>query len=176
MSSGDAVLPGEIGAAWLPSSEFPHMPARYHAMGRRYKVPPILLVVHSGARAAGVAEYIARPDLERKVSAHFSWSSKHQGFAQQVGLDRQAWHAGGSKWRGKGGVNALSVGVELPGPWDMERGPDQRQEWDRLMMWLVQACPSLEFWARHSDIKRGKLDPGPGWDAGWMSGVGLAES
>lgn len=185
-----ALLPGYF---WLP--------CYWAEAGKPFKGPPTLLVVHSGSVAPWVAEYMTNPlgvqgqpgavkvgnRWLRQVAAHFCWYSGREskvrrglvlppykdGFVQQVSLRRQAWHAGGSRCRGRGAVNSRSIGVELPGPASGPRNPRQRSRFRRLVSDLQAALPSLRHWTRHSDVDRGKRDPGPGFTAEWMDGLGM---
>ena len=172
-------------------------PAYWKGAAGPLRRPPDLLVIHSGQSAPGVARYLADPRCEkpkpgeissdgkrapgrrlcadgkwrRTVSAHFSWTDGR--FYQQEMLTHQAWHAGGSRWRGMGAVNSRSIGIELPGPWDQARPAGQIIVLRMLVESLVEAVPSLRWWVRHSDIDSGKRDPGPGLADDWADGMGL---
>jgi hypothetical protein len=84
-------------------------------------------------------------------------------FVQLVSLQRRAYHAGreGNDW----------IGIALSGPWSQDpRAEHEREAFHRLVWTLVDAFDgTLEWWCKHSDITRGKRDPGPGFDAGaWI--------
>lgn len=159
-------------AIWLPSLPRITSPCP----GPPLKRPVSLIVLHSGALAPGVAEYLARPDT-RGLSAHFAWSTRYAGFAQMVPLDREAMHAGCGKredcrhfeaGRCKGGfegkrVNGCSFGIELPGPWRRKRDGDQHDKLVALIGELVQLA-SIEAIVAHSAICKDRKDPGPGLD------------
>jgi len=163
-------MPGAIGEPWLPG--VPRLQARWH--GGALPHPPDLLVVHSGALGDNPAAYLAHASDGRKVSAHISATSRDGDFVQQLPLDAVGWHAGGSICQGLGGVNARSVGIELPA----HEGPHLMGQYRELMQLLVQCCPSLEHWTCHRWIRRGKTDP-VCWDDRRvrlaMDGVGLGE-
>ena len=151
---------------------YPYLAARWP--GSPFAAPPTALVIHSGAIADNVAEYLHR--CQRKVSAHFSWSGERDAFVQQVDLDREAWHAGGSTIAGQR-ANGCSIGIELPGPWLQDPRPqEQLDAFQALIGELCTALPSLQYWTRHSDINAGKKDPGPGFnqdfvDVLWLAGL-----
>lgn len=157
---------------WLPSlprllSPCPGPPLRR---------PVSLIVLHSGDRAPGVAEYLAKPDT-RGRSAHFAWSTRYAGLVQMVALDHEAMHAGCGKrddcrhfgaGRCRGGfegrrVNGCSWGIELPGPWNTKRDEDQHEKLVALIGELVQLA-SIEAIVAHSAICKDRHDPGPGLD------------
>lgn len=154
--------------------DYPWMPARYSAAGDLFTVAPDLIVIHSGSIGRGVAEYLARCPDGRRVSAHVCWSTEHNGYVQQVEMDRQAWHAGGSRYQGRGGVNTRSFGIELPGPAAAKVRSDHEQGQTRILVArLVEEFPSLRYVTRHSDIDPRKRDPGPGFLWSWLDGIGL---
>ena len=97
-----------------------------------------------------------------KVSAHFL--VRRDGEAVQfVPVTRRAWHAGASSWRGRGGCNDFSIGIELEGS---DSGPFEDAQYARLaelVRALRQTLPVRDI-AAHSDIAPGrKTDPGPGF-------------
>ena len=49
---------------------------------------------------------------DAKVSAHVT-IERDGSISQQVGFERRAWHAGRSRYRGKGDVNGFAFGIEL---------------------------------------------------------------
>lgn len=141
-----AILSGRVpGLDWLPA-RFP---------GSARSSPPDLLVIHSAAIGDDPAGYLSRCPDGRQVSAHISARSRDGGFVQQVLLNRLAWHAGGSVFQGRGGVNARSVGVELPA----HEGALLADAWAALLAVLLPACPSLHFWTCHRWIRASKSDP-----------------
>jgi len=74
-----------------------------------------LLVLHYTGMRSG-AEALARlRDPGAKVSAH--WLIEEDGRVfRLVPEDRRAWHAGVSRWQGRGDVNGRSIGVEIVNP------------------------------------------------------------
>lgn len=74
-----------------------------------------LLVLHYTGMPTG-AEALARlRDPTAKVSAH--WLVEEDGRVfRLVPEDRRAWHAGVSRWQGRGDVNGRSIGVEIVNP------------------------------------------------------------
>jgi N-acetyl-anhydromuramyl-L-alanine amidase AmpD len=147
--------------------------ARWADYGKPFKESPVLVVIHSGATAPGVAEYLNRVPDGRKVSAHFSWSSRRGLFVQQVELGRESWHAGGTTWLGRR-TNSVSISVELPGPWRTNpRSPRERELLRELLRALCPALPSLRWVVGHEHLSSAKRDPGPGVGSDWFEGLGL---
>jgi N-acetyl-anhydromuramyl-L-alanine amidase AmpD len=151
---------------WLPGVV--RLPDDEYLAGRlrRLDAPPRGIVIHSAARGAGPAEYLADEGDGRDLSCHLAWSARHGGIVQMVPLDRRAQHAGraGNDW----------LGVELPGPWDQIPRPDaQREELRRVLLIAVVVLPWLAYWCRHSEIDQTRRDPGPGFHNGWLDGLGL---
>lgn len=72
---------------------------------------------------------------ECKVSAHFTIERDGE-VIQQVPLDRKAFHAGVSKWKGISGLNSCSIGIELVGPGKMDANGKA---------WFGQACDPREI-------------------------------
>ncbi len=150
---------------WLPGYE--QMPGRYVLAGGEYVDPPDTLVIHSGAVGANVAEYLARPDLDRQVSCHFSWAGKQDQLVQQVLLTHRAWHCSG--------LNGRSIGVELSGPWHQNPRADLERDLFRRLVADLQlyTVGALRFWVRHSEWSDRKKDPGPGVGDDWLDGFSL---
>ncbi len=96
---------------------------------------PRWLVMHFTAGGfEGAVETLCSPSA--KVSAHFVIDEDGR-VVQLVPLDRVAWHAGPSEWRGDRQMNTHSIGIELanygelagrPGAWRFGRRavPDER--------------------------------------------------
>ncbi len=114
-----------------------------------------------------------------RVSAHYVLAEDGTLY-RLVPEDRVAWHAGRSQWRGREGLNATSIGVEI-----VNLHGDRHDYPDAQIAALIELC--REIIARHpaivprnvvghSDIApRRKIDPGlrfP-WAALAASGVGL---
>lgn len=159
-----AQIPDRLpGYAWLP--------AKHAESSKMFVAPPVLVVIHSGSNSPGVAEYMATVPDGRMVSAHFSWSAKRSSLVQQVSLRREAWHAGGSAWTGQR-ANALSIGIELPGPWKSNPRSEREQLQIRtLLANLKLAIPALRWLTGHQFIAN-KTDPGPGVTPAWFEGLG----
>lgn len=153
-------------------SFWPELKCKYH--GGRLPVAPWLLVVHSGAKAANVAEFfhtqgsITKPGRQPVlVSAHVNWSATHNAFTQGVALDTVAYHCGGSLFNGKGRLNYCSIGIELPGPAAAKHRADAVLDATyATIIKLLELCPELNVAVRHSDIDPRKADPGPGFQWG----------
>lgn len=145
------VLPGRI---WMPDPDH----------SRQARVPDGV-VIHSGDKRDRVAE--SSIEDGRDVSYHFAHSRKHGKIVQLVSLHRRAWHAGpeGNDW----------IGIGLAGPATLDPRPDdERADFVRLIAELQAAFKrALRYWCRHSDITKGKRDPGPGFTAAWMEGSEL---
>ena len=97
-----------------------------------------------------------------RVSAHFL-IRRDGALLQFVPLDRRAWHAGASRWRGRERCNDFSVGIELEGIDDGEFEAPQYAALGSLLRKLQTLLPLRDF-AAHSDVAPGrKTDPGSGF-------------
>ena len=125
------------------------------------KHKPTGIILHSGDRFEGVAEYAEKEPDGRKISYHFAWSEKHQCFVQMVGLHNRAWHAG-PQWN-------HAIGIALSGPWS--QNPRRDLEMCDLIALLQEVRRAIgygiKFLTRHSSVCKSKKDPGPGIDE-WM--------
>lgn len=98
-----------------------------------------------------------------RVSAHFLVRRDGE-LVQFVPVGRRAWHAGESRWRGRGRCNDFSVGVELEGTEEDPFTPLQYERLEALVRRLCRRWP-LRAVAAHSDVAPGrKRDPGAGFD------------
>ena len=98
-----------------------------------------------------------------RVSSHFL-IRRDGALLQFVPLQRRAWHAGVSRWRGRGRCNDYSVGIELEGTDDGEFAAAQYGCVLKLLRKLQAVLPLREV-AGHSDIAPGrKSDPGTRFD------------
>jgi AmpD protein len=98
-----------------------------------------------------------------EVSAHFL-VRRDGGLVQFVGVDRRAWHAGRSCWRGRDNCNDHSVGIELEGLEGETFEPAQYRCLAGLVRDLAQVWPIREV-VGHQHVAPGrKLDPGEGFD------------
>jgi len=106
-----------------------------------------------------------------KVSAHFLVRRDGE-VVQFVPVERRAWHAGDSSWRGRSRCNDFSVGIELEGAEDDAFTDLQYQALSNLVRDLRATLPLRDI-AAHSDIAPGrKTDPGARFDwARFLSGL-----
>ena len=94
-----------------------------------------------------------------RVSSHFL-IRRDGALIQFVPVEKRAWHAGASRWRGRERCNDFSVGVELEGTDDSAFARAQYSRLGQLIRELRQALPVRDI-AAHSDIAPGrKSDPG----------------
>jgi AmpD protein len=94
-----------------------------------------------------------------RVSAHFLIRRDGE-LVQFVPVERRAWHAGVSSWRGRSRCNDFSVGIELEGT---EEAPFEDAQYEALVGLLKRLA--LREVAAHSDIAPGrKTDPGAHFD------------
>ena len=94
-----------------------------------------------------------------RVSSHFLIRRDGE-LIQFVPVEKRAWHAGVSSWRGRERCNDFSVGVELEGTDDSAFAPPQYEILFSLIKSLRTTLPLREF-AAHSDVAPGrKTDPG----------------
>ena len=98
-----------------------------------------------------------------KVSSHFLIRRDGE-VVQFVPVERRAWHAGASAWRGRSSCNDFSVGIELEGADDAPFEDAQYRELAALIARLAASVP-LQAIAAHSEIAPGrKTDPGARFD------------
>ena len=98
-----------------------------------------------------------------RVSAHFLLRRTGE-LVQFVSCDDRAWHAGSSTWRGRGGCNDYSVGIELEG---LAGGDFEDAQYDGLSVVVrdLAARYPIRDIAGHEHVAPGrKDDPGPGFD------------
>ncbi|MBA3773495.1 MAG: 1,6-anhydro-N-acetylmuramyl-L-alanine amidase AmpD [Ramlibacter sp.] len=97
------------------------------------------------------------------VSAHF-YIRRNGELWQFVSCDDRAWHAGDSRYRGRGNCNDDSVGIELEG---LEGGPFELAQYEALAglcAAIAQRYP-VQYIAGHEHIAPGrKRDPGEAFD------------
>ena len=98
-----------------------------------------------------------------RVSSHFL-IRRDSELIQFVPLQRRAWHAGVSRWRGRERCNDYSVGIELEGTDEGEFTVAQYECLSTLFRKLRNVLPLRQV-AGHSDIAPGrKSDPGARFD------------
>lgn len=112
-----------------------------------------------------------------QVSAHFLLRRDGR-LLQFVDVQRRAWHAGRSCWRGLDNRNDDSVGIELEGLEGRPFTAAQYRVAARLLHALARRWPLREV-VGHEHIAPGrKGDPGPGWHwkrlAHRLQGSGIA--
>lgn len=86
---------------------------------------------------------------------------------QYVPLNRRAWHAGSSSFRGQACCNDFSIGVELEGTDDQPYTEAQYKTLSRTTREIMARYPTItsERITGHSAIAPGrKTDPGPSFD------------
>jgi AmpD protein len=104
-----------------------------------------------------------REIAQLRVSSHFLIRRDGE-LLQFVPVERRAWHAGVSSWRGRERCNDCSIGVELEGS---DAGAFEAAQYRRLVALIgaLRGALPLRELAAHSDIAPGrKTDPGPGFD------------
>jgi len=107
------------------------------------------------------------PDLAElaglRVSAHF-FVRRDGTVLQFVGCDDRAWHAGVSRWRGRGVCNDFSIGIEIEGDDKTPFADAQYATLNNLLAAIKRAYPVAAV-TSHSEIAAGrKIDPGPTFD------------
>jgi len=75
-------------------------------------ITPRFLIIHytAGSSAAGTISWFQSP--ASKVSAHLV-IARDGAITQMVPFNREAWHAGQSRWGSLSGLNRHSIGIEL---------------------------------------------------------------
>lgn len=78
-------------------------------------IRPSLLVIHFTAsqRAAGSISWLCNPAAKASAQIVIDVDGT---VTQLMPLNRVAWHAGLSKWKGKSGCNSFSIGIEMANP------------------------------------------------------------
>ena len=100
-----------------------------------------------------------------RVSSHYL-IRRDGSLVQYVPMEKRAWHAGVSSWKGRERCNDFSIGVELEGADDVPFADAQYAALNDLLRSLSARYRTLDI-AGHSDIAPGrKTDPGPcfEWD------------
>ncbi|MBN8531551.1 MAG: N-acetylmuramoyl-L-alanine amidase [Alphaproteobacteria bacterium] len=139
-----------------------------------------MLVLHYTGMATA-EEAIARLcDPAAKVSAHYLIKESGEILAL-VPEEKRAWHAGKSYWRGKEGLNANSIGIEIVNPGHEFGYRDFKEaQYEALIPLCREILKRHAIPARnvvgHSDIAPDrKEDPGEkfDWERLAMEGIGL---
>jgi AmpD protein len=101
--------------------------------------------------------------FELRVSSHFLVRRDGE-LVQFVPVERRAWHAGVSSWRGRSRCNDFSLGIELEGAEDDFFTDPQYEALTALVRRLRSTYPIRDV-AAHSDVAPGrKTDPGARFD------------
>ncbi|WP_444902048.1 1,6-anhydro-N-acetylmuramyl-L-alanine amidase AmpD [Microbulbifer sp. SSSA007] len=170
----------QVESGWLSGARRVPSP---HCNSRPDDCPVDLLVVHSISLPPGQyggpyidAFFLGQLDIDAhpyfaeiaalQVSAHIL-IDRDGIVTQYVPLDRRAWHAGKSEFKGRTNCNDFSIGIELEGL-DTDIYTDaQYHALAEVSAAIMLAYPAIgvDRIASHSDIAPGrKLDPGPGFD------------
>jgi len=137
---GISLPPGQFGGPWIDALFTNTLPADAH-------------------------EYFAGIRSLR-VSSH-ALIRRNGEVVQYVDLNRRAWHAGQSQWRGRANCNDYSIGIELEGTDATAYETAQYVVLARLIAACCRAYPTLDPGqvAGHSDVAPGrKTDPGIAFD------------
>ena len=98
-----------------------------------------------------------------RVSSHFLVRRDGE-LIQFVPVERRAWHAGASSWRGRSRCNDFSIGIELEGTEEDVFTEAQYRALAVLLKDLQKKLPIRDV-AAHSDVAPGrKTDPGARFD------------
>jgi len=98
-----------------------------------------------------------------KVSSHYLIRRDGQR-VQFVPVEKRAWHAGASSWRGRERCNDFSIGIELEGAEEDVFSDAQYEALAALLRELQSRLPLRDI-AAHSDVAPGrKTDPGARFD------------
>jgi AmpD protein len=98
-----------------------------------------------------------------KVSSHYLIRRDGE-LVRFVPVEKRAWHAGASSWRGRSRCNDFSVGIELEGTEEDAFSDSQYEALTALVRQLQSRLPLRDI-AAHSDVAPGrKTDPGARFD------------
>jgi AmpD protein len=98
-----------------------------------------------------------------KVSSHYLIRRDGER-VRFVPVEKRAWHAGASSWRGRSRCNDFSVGIELEGTEEDAFSDPQYGALTALVRELQSKLPLRDI-AAHSDVAPGrKSDPGVRFD------------
>ena len=162
------------GCIWSPSSHFDERPFRQDIE---------LIVLHcislpEGQFGRGYPEQLFLGTLEiedepsfsdlegLRVAPHF-YVDREGVITQFVALDKRAWHAGISSWRGRPNCNDFSIGIELEGSVGVIFEEAQYKSLKNLTsaLFLKYERLSLESVVGHNEIASDrKEDPGEHFD------------
>lgn len=140
-----------------------------------------ILLLHYTGMQSGAAAIERLRDPAAKVSAHYVVEEDGTIF-HLVPEEMRAWHAGVSSWRGRGNINARSIGIEIVNPgheWGYRAFPAAQM---RAVAALAHAILGRHATIPprnvigHSDVAPlRKEDPGElfDWSAFAATGIGL---
>ncbi len=103
-----------------------------------------------------------------RVAPHF-YIDRKGTITQFVSLDRRAWHAGVSSWRGRPNCNDFSIGIELEGCVDLIFEEAQYKSLKNMLLALFSRYERLswESVVGHNEIASDrKFDPGKNFE--WL--------
>lgn len=146
---------------------------------------PGLIILHGVSLPPG---RFGGPEIEALFDNRLDWDA-HPYFAEIRGLEvsahllirrdgelvqfvpftERAWHAGASRFRGRGRCNDFSIGIELEGSDDTPYDDRQYAVLPAVIGALCRTYPAISYReiAAHSDVAPGrKTDPGPAFD--WL--------
>ncbi len=144
---------------WRPSPNFRETAGR--------KISCIVIHATATEKIASPLAWLCNPDS--KVSAHYLIDTN--GDIYHLVLDEHiAWHAGVSEWKGRDGVNPISIGIELVNLNDgqMEYPKEQVFVCAKLCKYLqAEHGIATKDIVSHADVAPGRKDDPLGfdWDA-----------
>lgn len=100
---GKVVSQSDINVDFIPTAS---IGGRFEAADPRF----IVLDFAATDTAAGLVSELSTPNTNASVHLVIT---RDGGIIQMVPLDRIAWHAGASEWKGLRGVNARSIGIDF---------------------------------------------------------------
>lgn len=107
------------------------------------RIEPHMIVLHDTAGrldSGSSVSWLCNP--KAGASAHFV-VERDGSVTQLVDCDRAAWHAGKSAWRGRQGLNAWSIGIEIVNPGALTLRGDKAVAWFG-QSWPLNACQEIE--------------------------------
>ncbi len=139
-----------------------------------------MLVLHYTGMPSAKAAIARLCDPVARVSSHYV-VDEDGAVVRLVPESMRAWHAGISAWRGRRGLNDVSIGVEIVNPgheWGYRAFPDaQIEAVEKLCLGILSRWPIPRFHVvGHSDIAPNrKQDPGElfPWKPLAAAGVGI---
>lgn len=111
---GKVVSQGDINVDFIPAAS---SGGRFEMGDPRF----IVLDFASADTAAGLVGWFSRPEAQASVHVVIA---RDGGIVQMVTLDRIAWHAGASEWKGLRGLNAHSIGIDFVNNGQLHRQHD----------------------------------------------------